>query len=147
MKQGVTFLVISLLLACSLISCTAKPQEPFVTGSIQWETNYKHGIKNAEETGKPYFLYFTANWCGWCKQLNREVFGHDTMATTMAMFIPIAINVDTNAQVAQDYQVRGIPALFFVSPDGKIKYEYQGDRSIEDLTTKMKTFLVKLLNK
>jgi len=70
-------------------------------------SNFESTIKNNEVV----LVDFYADWCGPCKAL------HPTLESLAQDFegkaIISKINVDTNPELAQKFQVRAIPALFF----------------------------------
>ena len=74
-------------------------------------------------------LYFTADWCGPCKQtkpiveeLNRE--------QIMAKFF--IIDVDSEIEMAQDFGIRSVPT-FVVMKDNKEVYRVTGAKSRQQL--------------
>lgn len=60
---------------------------------------------------KPILLDFYADWCGPCKTLLPIV---DDLAKENEDFEIVKINVDNNQELASQFQVRSIPALFFI---------------------------------
>lgn len=72
---------------------------------------------------KPVLVDFFADWCGPCQTLLPIV---DELAEENKAEIEIVkINVDKNQELAQQFQVRSIPALFFIK-DGKVIDRAQG---------------------
>lgn len=58
-------------------------------------------------------LYFSAKWCGPCKQLG------PVMDSLSAEGLPIQkIDVDENSQLSAEYAVRNIPCLVLVDANG-----------------------------
>ena len=58
-------------------------------------------------------LYFSAKWCGPCKQLG------PVMDSLSAEGLPIQkIDVDENSQLSAEYAVRTIPCLVLVDANG-----------------------------
>jgi thioredoxin 1 len=57
-------------------------------------------------------LYFTAEWCGPCKMLKPKI-------QAIANQVPISfIDVDTNPQTSQKYNVRNIPCVILIDENG-----------------------------
>lgn len=102
-------------------------------------------VKNAADyqalinQDKPVLLDFYANWCGPCKALLPTV---EQLAEEYKGQVEIAkINVDNNRELALQYGVRSIPALFFVQ-NGKVQEQLLGLKTKKVLENKIKSYLV-----
>lgn len=83
----------------------------------------------------PVLVDFFADWCGPCKMMSpilKEV--KDALADAVSI---IKINVDTNKQLAAQYQVRGVPTLILFK-NGKQLWRESG--------VIQKAALIKLIN-
>ena len=79
---------------------------------------------------KPVLLDFYADWCGPCQALLPTV---ERLAEKYKEdFIVRKINVDKNPQLAQQFKVRSIPALFIVK-DKEIQEKLVGMQSEQAL--------------
>jgi thioredoxin len=71
---------------------------------------------------------FYANWCGPCKQLAPVV---DAVAAELGVKL-VSINVDEHPELAQQFGVRSIPAVFAVK-DGTPVASFFGNKSEADV--------------
>jgi len=93
-------------------------------------------IKNSADfnevisTDKPILLDFYADWCGPCQTQLPIV---EQLAADREDSAVIAkINVDQNRELAQQFQIKSIPALFLIK-DGQIKEKLVGFKSKSQL--------------
>lgn len=89
--------------------------------------------------GKPILIDFYADWCGPCQRLLPTV---EKLATKHADHFSIAkVNVEEFTDLAQEYGVRSIPALFFVQ-DGEVKESLVGLQTEAALEAKIEQYTV-----
>lgn len=99
-----------------------------VAGSPSFLTSYESAMSRAKASGKPAVLIFSASWCGPCQMMKKEVYPSVEVSPYKERFVWAYLDVDQSANqaAAQKFGVRGIPAIFIVSPDGKVKAEQVG---------------------
>jgi thioredoxin-related protein len=86
---------------------------------IQWET-YQQGIAKSKSDQKKVFLNFYADWCRYCKVMEKETFQNSAViAYINRNFIPIKVNSDKEQQTAALYNVSGLPSTWFLSEKGE----------------------------
>lgn len=71
---------------------------------------------------------FYANWCGPCKQLAPVI---DAVTAELGVKL-VSVNVDENPELAQQFGVRSIPAVFAVK-DGAPVASFFGNKSESDV--------------
>ncbi|RLM59197.1 thioredoxin [Halobellus sp. Atlit-31R] len=81
------------------------------------EPVHVHGTSELQETASKYdvvLVDFYADWCGPCKMLEPTV---KSLAQSTDAAVA-KVDIDQNQQLAQQYQVRGVPTLLLFS-DGE----------------------------
>jgi thioredoxin-related protein len=86
---------------------------------IKWYT-YKQGIELSKIEGVKIFLYFYADWCTYCKKMEKETFNDDSVVSYLNdNFISIKVNSDRDTKTALDFGVRGLPSSWFIEENGE----------------------------
>jgi thioredoxin-related protein len=97
---------------------------------IKWR-NFDAGLREAKSTGRPMMVDVYADWCRYCKIMDREVFSRDDVQRYLARrFVPVRLDGEgaqpatyegrtyTGATLAQRFRVNGFPTFIFLRPDG-----------------------------
>lgn len=113
---------------------------------VRWQT-IEAGEAMARETGRPILYEFGAEWCGPCKQLEREVFAQQgTAAMISGNFVPIRVtdrqredgrNPPDVARLQARYQVQAFPTLVVVRPDSSIATRIEGYAGKQQVMTQL----------
>jgi len=80
------------------------------------ELTYEDAVTLADRTDKTVFLYFGAEWCGYCNKM-KQVFGEEEVAKELDKRIIMFIDVDKNSSLKRKFSVRTIPDYMII--DGK----------------------------
>jgi len=89
-----------------------------------FEETLQQGFARAQREDKPVLLFFTADWCGPCRQLKGGALSDPMVHDLLARHF-VAIKVDLtdrngpDAAIAQAENVRGIPDMRVYAPDGR----------------------------
>lgn len=96
------------LILLSLLTVLGIAQNAFCE-SIQWE-NYNEGIRLSRKENKKVFLYFRADWCGFCVKMEKTVFAdRKIIAFLNQHFISIKVDGDKETSLNRAYKVNGFP--------------------------------------
>lgn len=91
--------------------------EAMAIDEIKWN-KYDEGLSLARKQNKKILLYFHADWCKYCKLLEKTTFKNKTVVTYLNNnYINISANSDIEKKLAKKFGVRGVPALFFLGSD------------------------------
>ena len=130
MKLKITFfIVLAALLGLTISMCgsgsdSQKTADASVTSSpdntgIKWY-GYDDGMALGKKEGKKILINFYADWCTYCKKMDRETFSNKNVADYMnENFIPIKLNSDVEKQLSKEFRVNGLPTTFFMDQNGE----------------------------
>ena len=92
---------------------------------------FQDGMKLTGSGDKHLVIDFYADWCHWCKVMDKETFSdQDVQKYLFENFIPIKLNAESSTemitfkgqqltprQLTSAFQVTGFPSLAFLTPD------------------------------
>jgi thioredoxin-like negative regulator of GroEL len=88
---------------------------------VQWRYDYNSARKEAEEKNRPLVIDFGTENCFWCKRLDSSTFHDPAVIGIMNdKFIPLKIDADRDAPLAQSLHIQSYPTVVLAGPDGKI---------------------------
>jgi thiol:disulfide interchange protein DsbD len=132
LKQGLGIIV--LLLGIVWFLGGVAPMAGFVPGSppstpaaggIRWVSSVDEGLADAKDRGEPAIIDFRADWCVYCKEMDREVFADPEVVRESARFVMIRADATSRTPEVDALERRfaapGPPTLVFVWPDGQHK--------------------------
>jgi thioredoxin-like negative regulator of GroEL len=95
---------------------------PCVLGQeIQWRYDYNAARREAADKGRPLVIDFGTENCFWCKKLESITFHDPAVAGLLGdRFIPLKIDADHDAALAEKLHIQSYPTVVLASPDGKI---------------------------
>ena len=93
-------------------------------GSIRWSAYSDEILERASREDKPVFIDFYADWCAPCKELDANTFSAPEVIERSREFNMLKVDLTTAddpqaERLRQKYQVRGVPTLVFLRPDGR----------------------------
>ncbi|MBF0228655.1 MAG: thioredoxin fold domain-containing protein [Desulfamplus sp.] len=110
----VTVFVIMVISLCTFMNSPAVG----VSGGIAWQSHDK-GLIMAKEQKKKLFVYFHADWCGYCRKMEMSTFQNKALIDYLnANFTAIKVDSDREKKIAESYSIRGLPTCWFLKSNG-----------------------------
>ena len=87
---------------------------------LKWYT-FEKGLAEAKIQGKRVYVFFWAEWCRVCHQMEKDTLQNSAVKTVLAeQFIPVKVNVDQEVALSDRFAVKRLPHSVFVSSSGKV---------------------------
>ena len=87
---------------------------------IEWHA-YEAGMARSRFEKKKAFIYFHAEWCTYCADMDRKTFTNpEVVAMLNRNFIPIRVDSDREKAIASLYRVKGLPDIWFLAETGEV---------------------------
>lgn len=128
MKLRTTLLFSIVALVIFKMAVSGVPAASPTAARIEWQRDIFAAHQISQRTGKPILLVFGAEWCTFCKKLEKETLGHRQMAHYVnSSFVPVHIDFDREKRIAGILKVEKIPCTVVLSPEADLlgkKYGY-----------------------
>jgi thioredoxin-related protein len=140
--KKISFLVIIITVFWIFASCSkssekendAKAVTAGGEATVTWH-DFNDGLKIAAARKKPVIMDFYADWCGWCRKMETEVFTDKEVAARLSdNYVCVRLHTDRNPGETIKYKnhvltkqefammlgVQGLPTLVFLDRDGNL---------------------------
>lgn len=134
--------MILVLLALVLCSGTLSAQNQRF---VFFDGTYEQLQERADNSEKPYFLYFYANWCMPAKDMNEQTFGNKYFIKYADQkYLGMALDgeslITEGKKLADVYQVLYYPTVIIFSPYGKELKRLYGFQSAANLLAELRKY-------
>jgi thiol:disulfide interchange protein DsbD len=105
------FGVLLIVSGALMTNAAIKPEAP----GIFWLNHTDRSVEDLQEEEKPVFVYFYADWCPTCRELDGRTFRAKNIVETSKHFNMLKVNCTTPERKSQallrKYEVSGLPTL------------------------------------
>ena len=92
-------------------------------GKVSWIRDPQFGLAKAKLEGRPTMLFFTAEWCGYCRQLGATALSDEKVAAAAQRLVPVYVDCTKKGEQTElltRYKVQGFPTILYLDPEGNL---------------------------
>jgi thioredoxin-related protein len=141
-----SFILLVFIIGSSQIYSDESSNDNSSQSEINWYS-YDEGLELAIENNKHLYIEFMADWCGWCRKMEKDVYTEQEIIELLNNdFISIRINGDSKEKLIfkgesisqqslarNEFGVRSFPTLWFLKPDGTKLTMLRGYQTVDFL--------------
>ena len=106
------------------------PINALADGDVFADLSFESACAKARESNKLVVVDFWADWCGYCKQMDRETWPKQEVQEWISKnAIAIKVDADKETALKSRFNVRGLPTVLFVKSDQAEVSRFEGYRS------------------
>jgi thiol-disulfide isomerase/thioredoxin len=109
----------------------------------RWYYDLYEALDVAAKTGKIVLAHFTADWCGPCRTLEKNVFSSAEFRALSKRFVLAKVNIDKGKgrDYAEAYGISAVPTIKFLDSEGNVIHEVVGAVPKAQFLREMRTAL------
>jgi thiol-disulfide isomerase/thioredoxin len=96
-----------------------------------WIKSWDEAAKQAKAEKKPMIAVFSAEWCGPCKMMAKEVYPKENVRTVLKDWVAVYVDGDKEPERAAKFSIEGYPTYVLLSPEGVEEDRFVGARPEE----------------
>ena len=130
-------ILVALVMFASTITLAAKEPAKADTG-LKWTGDLATAWETAREQQRPLLLFVTMDGCPHCQKMKQTTLrDKDVQSDLQSGFIPVALNVKDEPELAKKLRLRLFPALVVIQPDGNVLESIGGYQTPKQLREKL----------
>ncbi len=102
------------------------------SASLSWHRTLAPAIEEARKRQVPILVRVSAEWCGWCRKLDKEI-AQPTVQKELAKWVLVELDADDDADVVRKMNIGPIPALRVLNTGGRVTKSHDGFLPADDL--------------
>jgi len=110
-------------------------------GDLLFVNDIEAGRKLAAEKNMPCLLFFTADWCTYCHEMEDTAFLDPQVAQMSENFVCVLVDADREKEVCGQFSISGYPTIQFVSSRGRVLNRLVGRQTATELMAGMRAAL------
>lgn len=106
-----------------------------------WFQDWDQAAAEAKKTGKPMLAVFSAEWCGPCKMMERDVYPKEHVKAALEKWVPVHIDEAADPKTTQKFNIDAFPTFVLLDSDAKEFERFKGARPAEGFVTTFESLL------
>lgn len=103
---------------------------------IRWTANPPNAIQLQQATGRPLLIYVTADYCGYCRKMERDTWSNGGVSQKIRdRFIPLKLDAEKHAEIVSRLGIKGLPTTIVFNGAGEHVQTVSGYSRPEALLT------------
>lgn len=91
-----------------------------------WHTSLDAALSDAKKRGTYVVVDAYADWCGWCKKLDKETLSDPSVRAKLKNFSLLKLNTDDQPKITRRYGIQGLPTTLVLNSDGELVHSQAG---------------------
>ena len=109
----------TLCIATLLVVLTAPGAIAVYPKPIQFQ-KFDEALRRGMAQGQVTIIYFTADWCSWCRKMHATTFADPQVQQLADKFSWAKVDIDDSPELAAMFRVQGVPAVGLLNVKGEI---------------------------
>ena len=111
--------IVLIVSGAMLVQAAIQPESP----GISWLYHDDRSIEDLQTENKPIIIYFYADWCAACRELQHKTFRDERVVEKTKEFNMLKVNCTTpekeSVALLKRFNVSGLPTMVFMNPKGE----------------------------
>ena len=94
---------------------------PKSNAKIRWTESIPTAMKQHKDTGRPLIIYITADYCGYCRKMERDTWSDPNVVRRIQDgFVALKVDAEKHEELLTRLEVKGLPATLLFDSEGQL---------------------------
>ena len=93
---------------------------------VTWHKTLDEALAEAKKNHSLVLVDAYAEWCGWCKKLDKETLSDPDVQKKLKDFVLLKLDTEENPDLAARFGIQGLPTTLVLDENGKVVEEQAG---------------------